>query len=142
MAITIEKIMEQVQVYASAFADVDGTFSYQGEKFDESLKEKACLQEMLEEFQDEVETNGALSGLKDIAEGLIQWHQNRLSNFDTVLSAPADTEVRLDTGGKELLVLNGDRLKGFRIGLTIAREWIDKFPLSIERTAPVSDEEE
>lgn len=138
---TIEMLMEQAQVFASAWSLVGGRFD-NGDQLQVANNEKERLLDMLEEFQDEIETSGALSGLKDIAEGLIQWHQNRLQNFDTILSTPADTEVRLDTGDKEPLVLSGERLKGFRLGLMIAREWIEKFPLSIERTAPVSDEEE
>lgn len=141
MAITIEQIMEQAQVYASAWSLVGGPFD-QGNLLQLAEEEKERLEEMLEDFQEETDTNAAPGNLKEIAEGLVQWHQNRLQNFDTVLDMPKDTEIHLDTGGGEPLVLAGEVLRGFRIGLTIGREWVEKFPLSIERTAPASDEEE
>lgn len=141
MAISIEQIMEQAQVYASAWSLVDGPFD-QGNQLQQAEEEKERLEEMLEDFQEEIDTNAAPGNLKEIAEGLVQWHQNRLHNFDTVLNGPKDIEIRLDTGADEPLVLEGDVLRGFRIGLTIGREWIEKFPLSIERNAPASDEEE
>lgn len=141
MAITIEQIMEQAQVYASAWSLVGGVFD-QGNQLQLAEEEKERLEEMLEDFQEETDTNAAPGNLKEIAEGLVQWHQKRLATFDTLLNTPKDTEVRLDTGDEEPLVLNGEVLRGFRIGLMIAREWVAKFPLSIQRTAPDSGEEE
>jgi len=140
MTITIEKIMEQAQVFASAWSLVGGPFA-QGDQLQLAEEEKERLEEMLEDFQEEIHTNAAPGNFQEIAEGLIQWHKNRLETFDKVLRAPADTEVRLGTDD-DALVLNGERLKGFRMGLTVARWWIEKFPLSIERNAPASDEEE
>lgn len=141
MSITIEMLMEQAQVFASSWSLVGGLFD-QGNQLQVANDEKARLEDMLEEFQEEIDANAAPGNLKEIAEGLVQWHQNRLHNFDTVLNGPKDAEIRLDTGAEEPLVLEGDILRGFRIGLTIAREWVAKFPLSIERKAPTSDEEE
>ena len=137
--ITIETLMEQAQVYASAWSLVGGPFDG-GDQLEKANQEKHDLEEMLEDFLEQVEASAGREELQEIAQGLIKWHANKVTSFRTVLDAPKDTEIKLDTGG-EPLVLSGEVLKGFRIGLTIGLEWIAKFPLSIERTAP-SDEEE
>ncbi len=138
--ITIETLMEQAQFYASAWSLVGGPFDG-GDQLARANQEKTHLEEMLEDFLEQIEASAGREELQEIAQGLIKWHANKVKNFRTVLDAPKDTEVNLDTGGDEPLVLSGEVLKGFRIGLTIGLEWIEKFPLSIERTAP-SDEEE
>ncbi len=138
--ITLEALMDQAQVFASAWSLVGGLFDG-GDQLEVANQEKALLEAMLEDFQEQVEATASQEDLKEIAQGLIKWHGTKVKNFRTVLDTPKDTEVKLDTGGDVPLVLSGEVLKGFRIGLTIGLEWIEKFPLSIERTAP-SDEEE
>lgn len=137
--ITIETLMEQAQVFASAWALVDGPFDGGGQ-LEVANQEKCLLEEMLEEFLDQTEASAGQEELKEIAQGLIKWHSNKVKNFRTILDAPKDTEINLNTGDEEPLVLSGEVLRGFRIGLTIGLEWIEKFPLSIERTPP-NDEE-
>lgn len=138
--ITIDALMEQSQVFASAWSLVGGPFDG-GNQLEQANKEKVRLEVMLEHFQEQIEANAGQDELKEIAQGLIQWHANKVRNFRTVLDAPKDTEINLNTGDEEPLILSGEVLRGFRIGLTIGLEWIEKFPLSIERTAS-SDEEE
>lgn len=140
MTITIEKIMEQAQVFASSWALV-GTPLAQENQLQLAGNEKELLEEMLEYFQEETDERAAPGNFQHIAEGLVRWHKVRLEQFDKALSQPADTEVRIGTGDDALL-LNGERLKGFRMGLAVAQEWIEKFPLSIERTSPSCDEEQ
>lgn len=142
MGITIEMLMEQAQAFASAFAEVDGTFSYQGEKFDKSQQEKARLEEMLEEFQEEIDTNAAAGNLKEIAEGLIEWHQNRIQVISTMLEAEEGTKLCIGKDDAKPIDLKGDYFRGFRTALIIAKAQFEPFPLSIDRTAPASDEEE
>jgi hypothetical protein len=139
MSITIAMLMEQVQVYASAWSLVGGQFD-QGNQLQVANDEKDRLEDMLELFEEQIDANAAPGNFRAIAEGLIQWHQNKLSNFDTVLSAPKDTEIRIGSGD-DPLILSGEQLKGARIGLMIAREWIEKFPLSITPSAPTDEEE-
>ncbi|WP_339079068.1 host nuclease inhibitor protein [Pseudomonas sp. TMP9] len=138
MAINIAMLMEQAGVWASAWSLVGGRFD-QGDQLQAANEEKARLEDMLELFEEQIDASAAPGNLQEIAEGLIKWHKNKLRNFDTVLDAPKDTEVRLGSGD-DPLILAGEQLKGFRIGLNIAREWIQKFPLSIDPTMS-SDEE-
>ncbi|BBT16255.1 hypothetical protein WP8S17C03_23040 [Metapseudomonas otitidis] len=129
--INVRTLMEQAQVYASAWSLVGGPFD-SGDQLEAAVAEKAQLQEMLEEFCSRTE-------LRELAEQLIQWHTDKVERFEFVLGMRADTEVKLQSGD-ETVTLSGDRLKGFRIGMTIAREWLGKCPLSIEMsTADVEE---
>lgn len=132
--ITIEKLMEHAQCFASTSALVGTPFD-SGHMQEQAETEKALLQEMLEEFESD-----ASARLHEIADGLVSWHESRVKNFRTILDAPDDTEIRLGAGDDAIIVA-GDQAKWFRIGMTVALEWIEKLPLSITRNAP-SDEEE
>lgn len=90
---------------------------------------------MLEDFQEQTYANAAPGNLQEIAEGLVAWHQRRMKNISSVLEAPADTEVHLGE-----TVLTGEKLQGFRIGLIIAQEWFEKFPLSVNRAESAGDD--
>ncbi|WP_405119466.1 host nuclease inhibitor protein [Pseudomonas leptonychotis] len=139
MSINIAMLMEQASVWASAWSLVGGRFD-QGDQLQVANEEKDRLEDMLNLFEEQTDANAANGNLREIADGLIQWHQNKLENFDTILNAPKDTEIRIGSGG-DPLILSGEQLKGVRMGLIIAREWIEKFPLSITPSEP-SDEEE
>lgn len=137
MAITIEQIMEQAGVYASAWSMVGGPFD-QGNQLQQAKVEKLFLQELLETFQTEHNAE-----LKKIASGLLDWHLNKLENFDQILSSPPEVEIRLEgADGGEPIILSGPEAAGFRVAMLIAKSWIAKFPLSITYTSPTSDEEE
>ncbi|WP_338135418.1 host nuclease inhibitor protein [Metapseudomonas otitidis] len=119
--ISIETIMEQAQVYASAWSLVGGPFD-SGNQLQIAEEEKDTLHEMLQEFCSNTE-------LREIAEALITWHSSRVQKLQAVLDTPADTEVRL--GENDPIVLTGEALRGFRAGIAVAKEWFGKFPLSI-----------
>lgn len=140
-AITIGDLMEQAQVYASAWSLVGGTFD-KGDQLQVAEDEKARLEEMLEEFQEEIDTNAAAGNLKEIAEGLIEWHQNRIQVISTMLEAEEGTKLCIGKDDAKPIELKGDYFRGFRTALIIAKAQFEPFPLSIDRTAAVSDEEE
>lgn len=138
--ITIESLMSQASVYASAWSLVGSWFD-QGNQLQIAEEEKACLEEMLEDFQEQTNAKAAPGNLQEIAEGLVAWHQKRIKNITTVLDAPADTEINIGIG-EDGFALTGDRLDGFRIGMQIALVWFKKFPLSISRNAQADDLDE
>ncbi|PKF70415.1 host nuclease inhibitor protein [Pseudomonas fluvialis] len=141
MAITIEQIMEQAQVYASAWSLVDGPFD-NGNLLEQAELEKQVLLELLIAFEDETHTAGAQEAQLDLAKPLIEWHQRRISNLGTLQQAVKGTQICLGVDDANPIVLEGAMLKGWRFALAIAEQQFEKFPLSIERTAPASDEEE
>ncbi len=141
MAITIEQIMEQAQVYASAWSMVDGPFD-QGNQLEQAELEKQVLLELLIAFEDEAHTAGAQDAQLDLAKPLIEWHQHRIGNLGKLQQAVEGTEIHLGEADANPIVLQGAMLKGWRFALAIAEQQFEKFPLSIERKAPTSDEEE
>lgn len=130
--ISISSVMDQAQVFASAWSLVGGPFD-NGDALEHADDAKEELREMLEVFFSNTE-------LKHVAELLVEWHQSKLGNFEKILAAPADTEIRL--GEEDPIILSGDKLKGFRIGLVVAQGWISKFPLQVTRHAGEEDDDE
>lgn len=129
--ISIETIMEQAQVYASAWSLVGSRFD-NGDRLEQAEEEKQALRVMLEEFCSNTE-------LREIAEDLITWHSSRVQKLQEVLDTPTDTEVRL--GDNDPIVLTGEARRGFRAGIAVAKEWFGKFPLSISHDDNGSDDE-
>lgn len=136
--ITIEDIMEQAQVYASAWALVGSKFD-QGNQLKAAKAEKQNLEVMLENFTDQVFSGAASGNMKEIAEGMIAWHQHRMKQLRTVLDQPADTEILIGSGADKI-PLTGDVRKGFRMGMVVARDLFEKFPLQITRNEPAEED--
>lgn len=130
--ISISSVMDQAQVFASAWSLVGGPFD-NGDALEHADEAKEELREMLEVFFSNTE-------LKNVADVLVQWHQDKLACFEKILGAPADMEVRL--GEDDAIVLTGEMLKGFRIGLVVAQGWISKFPLQVARQPGEEDDDE
>lgn len=128
--ISIDAVMEQAQVFASAWALVDGPFD-SGNALENAEEAKAELRDMLEDFFSNTE-------LKRVAELLITWHQNKMGNIEQVLGMPKDAEIRL--GEDDPIILTGEKLQGFRAGLMIAQQWFGNFPLKISCNAPVEED--
>lgn len=141
MAITIEQVMEQAQVYASAWSMVGGPFD-QGNLLEKAELEKQVLLEMVIAFEDEAHTAGAKEAQLDLAKPLIEWHQYRLGNLGKLQQAVEGTQICLGVDDANPIVLQGAMLKGWRVAMAIAEQQFETFPLSIERTAPTCDEEE
>lgn len=141
MAITIKHIMDQAQVYASAWSLVGGPFD-QGNQLQQAEDEKQALQELLVAFEDEAHTSGAQEAQLDLAKPLIEWHQNRIQNINKMLEAEKGTELCIGADDPAPLVLNGSLLVGWRTALSLAKAQFEKFPLSLQRSTPAGEEEE
>ncbi|MDF3932110.1 host nuclease inhibitor protein [Pseudomonas citronellolis] len=128
--ISIDSIMQQAQVFASAWSVVGGPFDGDGGAMESAQDAKDELREMLEDFFSNTE-------LKRVAELLVGWHQRKMGNIEKVLSTTSDTEIRL--GEDDPIVLTGDKLKGFRIGLALAQSWFEQFPLKVTIQAGSSE---
>lgn len=118
--ISIDTIMSQAQVFASAWALVGGTFD-DGHAIENAEEAKAELREMLEDFCSNTD-------LLRVAELLTSWHQNGMGKIDHALNAPHTAEVRIGSAR-----LTGSQAIGFRIGLRVARQWLGTLPLSLTK---------
>lgn len=140
MAITIDQLMEQAVVYASAWRMVGS--DRPGHTEEKAQEEKQVLLEMLVAFEDQAHTAGAQEAQLDLAKPLIEWHQYRVGNLDKMIDAPEGTQVCLGVDDANPTILDGERHLVWRLALRLAKQQFEKFPLSIQRTAPTSDEEE
>lgn len=61
---------------------------------------------------------------------LAGWHQKRVKRLEEVLQTPAGTEVTLNDGPP--FILEGDALKGFQIGISLALSQLGTLPFSAE----------
>ncbi len=101
--ISIDTIMSQAQVFASAWALVGGTFD-DGHAIENAEEAKVELREMLEDFCSNTD-------LLRVAELLTSWHQNGIGKIDQALNAPDTAEVRIGS-----VRLTGSQVLGFRTG--------------------------
>lgn len=141
MAITIEQIMEQAQVYTDALILVSQPFAPSDAK-ELAEFQKQVLLELLVAFEDEAHTAGAQEAQLDMAKPLIQWHQNKVTDIKSMLQAKEGSELRLGDDAAIAIELKGQFLKGFRTALLIVESQIERFPLQLVQNAPASDEEE
>ncbi|EPJ3069072.1 TPA: host nuclease inhibitor protein [Pseudomonas aeruginosa] len=121
--INIDTIMSQAQVFASAWSLIGGAFDG-GQAIENAEEAKAELRAMLEDFCSSVD-------LQRVAKLLVAWHQRGMDNINRVLKAPPTSEVHLDS-----VVLTGAQLRGFRIGLIMAQQWLGDLPLSLAASEP------
>lgn len=69
-----------------------------------------------------------------LVETVTDWHKHKIEMIDTVLNQPADTDVILQGSDGHDVALSGDVLKGFRAGMVICKEWIEKLPFEATKT--------
>jgi hypothetical protein len=72
--------------------------------------------------------------LDGFVRALHSWHQNKVKMLQHLKTIPEGTEVTdvKDDGTEEKFVLEGDVLKGFVIGLTVALEEMGELPFEAE----------
>lgn len=71
--------------------------------------------------------------IKEIAEGLIEWHGHRINVLREILAKSLDkNELEIKIADEEPLILKGKTLGGFALGIEVALTFFGKFPLAIE----------
>jgi len=66
--------------------------------------------------------------VRDVLVKLEQWHAMQIGAIDQILERP---EAKIALGEGVELEPGTDLHKGFRIGLTIAKHWLGKLPMTI-----------
>lgn len=63
------------------------------------------------------------------------WHRNNIAAIDEILTYP-EAKVQLGSDSSESpIVLEGDKLIGFRIGLRVCKEWFETLPFNAVPTS-------
>lgn len=79
--------------------------------------------------QDNVEAQAVITPeVRDVLVKLEQWHAMQVGNIDQILELP---NAKIELGGEIELEPGTDLYKGFRMGLTIAKHWLGKLPMTI-----------
>lgn len=68
------------------------------------------------------------------------WHADKIKAINNVLDTPVDSKIHLASDGMEPLELTGELAVGFRMGMRIAREWIEEPPFTATPTDGPSHE--
>lgn len=66
--------------------------------------------------------------VRNVLTALEQWHAEQIGAIDQILERP---EAKIALGEGVELEPGTDLHKGFRIGLTIAKHWLGKLPMTI-----------
>lgn len=125
-----DRLMEQAQVFASAWSLVDGPFD-DGHALEKAEDEKENLRDMIEELLEA--QSEQVEGIVESIQQLIDWHQGRVEKLKT-LEENAKEGVVLDYSDGQI-TLTSDMAKGIRIALVIALSFIGKLPITLGRSA-------
>lgn len=71
--------------------------------------------------------------LMEIAQGLTEWHAQRIGKIQKILATPKDTAIQFGEGDGSIS-LSPEQANGFRAGMQTALEWFEKFPLKVTPT--------
>lgn len=85
---------------------------------------------MTDEDGDSVDPEEAIKQLADV---VIEWHQSRLNQIDEILASDSNgkgIKICQDDGSE--IIIEGDKLAGFRAGLHVAKLILGKLPFTLE----------
>ena len=68
--------------------------------------------------------------LDQFAEQILVWQAQKMAELNHMLSIPEGTRVSLNAG--ESVVLEGEAMKAYRAGVSLAMVQFDKLPFSVE----------
>lgn len=83
-------------------------------------------------------------GLKELADVVIAWHQSRIDHIDEILESgdgKKGIKLKNEEDGSEI-VIEGDKLAGFRAGLHVAKLILGKLPFSLQDPTEMDEEED
>lgn len=136
----VDQVMEQVQVFASAWALVGSRFDNGGQLL-QANEEKAALREMLEEFIEQSE--GRAETFLDALLTLQKWHASRVGDLNT-LKEGARAGVTLRLGGEDAsdLVITEEVASGMQLALDVALDFLGKLPFTLTHNGSGQDDQE
>lgn len=82
-------------------------------------------------------------GIKELADVVINWHQSRIDQLDEILDSAKDgkgLKLKNEEDDSEI-VIEGDKLAGFRAGLHVAKLILGKLPFTMQDPTQSWDEE-
>jgi hypothetical protein len=82
-------------------------------------------------------------GIQYLADMVVKWHESRLSQIDEILNTPGDKGLKLRNEEDDSdILIEGEKLAGFRAGLHVAKLILGALPFSLEPPDEEEDDEE
>lgn len=82
-------------------------------------------------------------GIKQLADVVIEWHASRHRQIDEILASESKKGIKVtNTDDDSEIIIEGDKLAGFRAGLHVAKMILGKLPFSLEDPCDDADEDE
>lgn len=124
-----DQLMEQAQIFASAWALVDGPYD-QGHALEGAEKAKDDLRDMiddlLERCRDEINYMG------ESVQKLIDWHGRQVSDVEKLMEVAKNVGA-VDIGDGKPIQLNKDSAYGMRLGIALSKHLLGKLPITLTR---------
>lgn len=125
-----DQLMEQAQVFASAWSLVGGPFD-QGLALEDAEAAKDKLREMIEDLLEQ--HSDQVDSMAEAVQKLIDWHGRQTEQLETLLSAAKDGNT-ISLGDAEEIELNSQSAYGMRLGIALAQHFLGKLPITLTRS--------
>lgn len=137
---SVDQLMEQAQVFASAWSLIGGKFD-QGNQVTVAGEEKAALREMLENFVEQVEEQA--DSFLEALQLLQKWHAAKVADLTTLKEgAQEGVTLRIGTSDADDLVITKEVAAGMQLALGVALDFLGKLPFTLTRNSLEQDCEE
>lgn len=124
-----DQLMEQAQVFASAWSLVGGPFD-RGSALENAEEAKDDLREMIDDLMEQYHDH--VNEIGEIVQKLIDWHGRQVAQMDMLLdSAKSGNTIAL--GEVEEIELTEQSAYGMRLGLALASHLLAKLPITLTR---------
>ena len=124
-----DQLMDQAQVFASAWSLVGGTFD-QGDAMESAEEAKDELREMIDDLMEQHHAH--TNGMGEAVQKLIDWHGRQIEKLESI-TAVAKNVGTIDLGDGNPIELNKDSAYGVRIGIALATHLLGELPITLTR---------
>lgn len=77
--------------------------------------------------------------LVEMLNGVIEWHQNRVENCQTILDSTVDINLKAEDGRDKIIAADSSEAQWLKVGVSIALSQFKAFPLSLRATDDEDD---
>lgn len=124
-----DQLMEQAQVFASAWSLVGGPF-VRGIALENAEEAKDELREMIDDLLEQC--HDQVNDMGEAVQKLIDWHGRRVEDMEKIMDVAKNVGT-IDIGDGEPIELNQDSAYGVRLGIALAQHLLGKLPITLTR---------
>lgn len=129
-----EQLMEQAQVFASAWAMIDGPFD-SGDQLERAEDEKAALSDMIDQALGHIAEER--DQLIKAFEVLNKWHAKRVGELKLIEDAAIEgMKINFGQGDQVDMTLTKESALGLKLGVLTAIQLLGALPVQVKRNEP------